>query len=102
MSKKKNHKKTLSELITEIYDSGDPEVSTQYTSLNQVQLAKDFADAKDLILELARALDESKQCAQRSQICRKIKEILRDKITEGKVTENGLKNAYHKNIKEGT
>jgi hypothetical protein len=102
MSKKKNHKKTLSELITEIYDSVDPDAPTQYTSLNQVQnlvtrvkevidkLAKDFADAKDLILELARALVETKQCAQRSQICRKIKEILRDKITEGKVTEKWI------------
>ena len=44
-----------------------------------------FATAKSLILELARLLDETKQCRQ-SQICRKIKEMLKDKIHEGKIT----------------
>ena len=46
---------------------------------------KNFADAKSLILELARHLDETKQCEQ-TQICRKIKEMLKDKINEGKIT----------------
>jgi hypothetical protein len=35
-------------------------------------LDKNFASAKSLILELARLLDETKQCKQ-SQICTKIK-----------------------------
>jgi hypothetical protein len=49
------------------------------------QIDSNFRKAKDLILELARTLDESEQC-ERSQICRKIKEILKDKINEGKIT----------------
>jgi hypothetical protein len=49
------------------------------------QLGKDFIKAKDLIHELARRLDESKQC-ERDQVSRKIKEILKDKIMEGKIT----------------
>jgi hypothetical protein len=46
---------------------------------------KNFADAKSLISELARNLDETKQSEQ-TQICRKIKEMLNDKINEGKIT----------------
>lgn len=42
-------------------------------------------NAKNLILELARLIDETKRCKQ-SQICRRIKEILQDKINEGKIT----------------
>ena len=49
------------------------------------ELDKNFADAKNLILELARHLDETKQSEQ-TQICRKIKEMLKDKIKEGKIT----------------
>ena len=44
-----------------------------------------FTDAKSLILELARHLDETRQCEE-TQICRKIKEMLNDKIKEGKIT----------------
>jgi hypothetical protein len=46
---------------------------------------KNFADAKSLILDLARHLDETRQCEE-TQICRKIKEMLNDKINEGKIT----------------
>jgi hypothetical protein len=46
---------------------------------------KNFTDAKSLILELARHLDETRQCEE-TQICRKIKEMLNDKINEGKIT----------------
>src|ERR1051326_6112893 len=46
---------------------------------------KNFADAKSLILELARHLDETRQC-EGTQICRKIKQMLTDKINEGKIT----------------
>jgi hypothetical protein len=46
---------------------------------------KNFADAKSLILELAIHLDETRQCEE-TQICRKIKEMLNDKINEGKIT----------------
>ena len=53
------------------------------------ELDKNFADAKNLILELARLLDETKQSEQ-IQICRKIKEMLKDKINEGKITEKWI------------
>jgi hypothetical protein len=53
------------------------------------QLHNSFSKAKDLILELARRLDETKRCEQ-SQICRKIKEVLQDKIKEGKITEKWI------------
>jgi hypothetical protein len=49
------------------------------------QLGSNFVKAKDLIHELVRHLDESKLC-ERAQISRKIKEILKDKISEGKIT----------------
>ena len=50
-----------------------------------MQPDRNFASAKSLILELAKLLDGTKQCRQ-SQICRKIKEMLKDKIHEGKIT----------------
>jgi hypothetical protein len=53
------------------------------------QLDMNFANAKSLILELTRRFDETKRCEQ-SQICRKIKEILQDKIKEGKITEKWI------------
>ena len=53
------------------------------------QLAIDFNTAKNLILELARRLDETKRREQ-SQICREIKEILQDKIKEGEITEKWI------------
>jgi hypothetical protein len=53
------------------------------------QLAINFNIAKNFILELARRFDETKRCEQ-SQICRKIKEILQDKIKDGKITEKWI------------
>jgi hypothetical protein len=53
------------------------------------QLNADVANAKSLILELARRLDETKRCEQ-SQICKKIKEILQDKIKGGKITKKWI------------
>jgi hypothetical protein len=50
------------------------------------ELDRNFASAKSRILELARLLDETKQGKQ-SQICTKIKEMLADKIKEGKITK---------------
>jgi uncharacterized protein YnzC (UPF0291/DUF896 family) len=53
------------------------------------ELDRNFASAKSLILKLARLLDETKQCKQ-SQICAKIKEMLADKIKEGKITKKWI------------
>ena len=50
---------------------------------------KNFADAKSLILELARHLDETRQCEE-TQISRKIKEMLADKIKEGKIIKKWI------------
>jgi hypothetical protein len=45
--------------------------------------------ATNLILELARLLDEERLC-ERDRICRKIKEILKDKIQAGKITKEWI------------
>jgi hypothetical protein len=52
------------------------------------ELDRNFASAK-VSLELARLLDETKECKQ-SQICTKIKEMLADKIKEGKITKKWI------------
>ena len=52
-------------------------------------LDRNFTSAKSLILKLARLLDETKQGKQ-SQICAKIKEMLADKIKEGKITKKWI------------
>src|SRR6476469_8737381 len=49
------------------------------------QIDSSLKNARDLILELARTLDESGECERRS-VSRKIKELLADKIQEGKIT----------------
>jgi hypothetical protein len=53
------------------------------------ELNRNFASAKSLILKLARLLDETKECKQ-SEICTKIKEMLADKIKEGKITKKWI------------
>jgi len=66
-------------------------INTVVANLRAVidELDKNFASAKSLILELARLLDETKQGKQ-SQICAKIKEMLADKIKEGKITKKWI------------
>lgn len=49
------------------------------------QIDSSFKNASDKILELARLVDESGQCERRG-ISRKIKELLADKIKDGKIT----------------
>jgi hypothetical protein len=75
--------------MTEEHDSlsDDQSINDIVTRLKLAvdQLGKDFVKAEDLIHELARHLDESNQC-ERNQVSRKIKEILKDKIREGKIT----------------
>src|SRR4051812_40834133 len=76
--------------MNEEYDNGLLDDQTIKGIINDLrlvvdQLGNNFVKAKDLIHELARRLDESKQC-ERDQVSRKIKEILKDKIREGKIT----------------
>ncbi|MGB8937442.1 MAG: hypothetical protein WCC17_20310 [Candidatus Nitrosopolaris sp.] len=53
------------------------------------RIDSNFREAKDLILELARRLDEEHVLKQ-DQVCRKIKEILEDKISQGKISEKWI------------
>jgi hypothetical protein len=53
------------------------------------QIDSNFREAKDLILELARRLDEEAVC-ERGRVCRKIKNILEEKIRQGKITEKWI------------
>jgi hypothetical protein len=61
-------------------------------------LSQTFTSAKDLIHRLARRLDESKQIEQ-GQICSRIKEILKDKIQEGKISEKWIEENLSKEYK---
>src|ERR1051325_2147483 len=88
-------KKNSSDVIESLY--GSTENPTTLLRTNQIENIiaklrvvieehdKNFADAKSLILELARHLDETRQC-EGTQICRKIKQMLKDKINEGRIT----------------
>ena len=101
--------KKMSDLTDAIIKNTNPtvihsnQIETITTKLRLVidELDRNFASAKSLILKLARLLDETKQCKQ-SQICRKIKEMLKDKINEGKITgkwiESCLPQEYKRKI----
>ncbi len=90
-NKVKNDQIPLWKLIDDLYESVDPndpkEIKAIVDKLKAVidDLARNFANAKSLILELARLMDETKQCEQ-SKICSKIKQILKEKIADGKIT----------------
>jgi hypothetical protein len=73
------------------YDSFPQSIQTIIATLRIVvdQIDSDFKKARELILEIARQLDERKLC-ERNQISRTIKKILKDKIQEGKVTEKWI------------
>ena len=53
------------------------------------QMHLSLAKAKELILETARQLDEQ-HVEEQAKICKKIKEILKDKIQEGKISEGWI------------
>jgi hypothetical protein len=67
------------------------QIETIATKLRLVidELGRNFTNAKSLILELARLLDETQRCEQ-CQISRKIKQMLKDKINEGKITRKWI------------
>ena len=50
-----------------------------------------FTTLREIIQELAKRLDENKICKQEN-ICQTIKEILKDKIMEGKFSERHIEN----------
>ena len=49
-------------------------------------LSLNFTKLREIIQELARRLDEEQICKQEN-ICQTIKEILKEKIAEGKISE---------------
>jgi hypothetical protein len=63
-------------------------------------LNSDFADARDIILELARRLDEGHLC-ERNQICRRIKAILKDQLRKGQITERWIEDCLPADYKRG-
>ncbi|MGB8023893.1 MAG: hypothetical protein WCF06_06205 [Nitrososphaeraceae archaeon] len=85
--------KKMSDLTDAIIKNTNPtvihsnQIETIATKLRLVidELGRNFTNAKSLILELARLLDETQRCEQ-CQISRKIKQMLKDKINEGKIT----------------
>ena len=92
--KRKSSSESLEEMMEYLFKNTKPLLAPPAARIENIvanlravidELDRNFTSAKNLILELARLLDETKQC-QRSQVCRKIKEALRDKIKEGKIT----------------
>src|SRR5215469_9854277 len=73
------------------FDSFPENIKSIIASLRVVvdQIDSDFKQARELILEIARQLDERKLC-ERNQISRTIKKVLKDKIQDGKVTEKRI------------
>jgi hypothetical protein len=72
-------------------DSFPQHIKSIISSLRVVidQIDSDFKQAKELILEIARRLDEEKLC-ERDQISRTIKILLKDKIQANKITEKWI------------
>ncbi len=68
--------KSLNEIIAELKTAIDRIVTNQ-------------TNARKLILELARRSDEGHIC-ERNQICRRIKDILKDKIKQGHITDKWI------------
>jgi len=95
--KRRTSSERLKELIDTMLNSPMPKqtpadrIKTVVVDLKAVidALDKYFASAKSLILKLARLLDETKECKQ-SLICTRIKEMLADKIKEGKITKKWI------------
>ena len=62
------------------------------------QMHLGLTKAKELILETARQLDEE-HVEQQAKICKKIKEILKDKIQEGKISEGWIEECLPREYK---
>ena len=100
-NKKIRKRRTSSERLGELIDTMLNSPMPSLTSADRIKIVVDdlravidaldrnFTSAKSLILKLARLLDETKECNQ-SQICAKIKEMLADKIKEGKITKKWI------------
>jgi hypothetical protein len=73
------------------FDSFPQNIKSIIATLRVVvdQIDSDFKQARELILEISRQLDERKLC-ERNQISRIIKKVLKDKIQDGKVTEKWI------------
>jgi hypothetical protein len=73
------------------FDSLPQDIKTMISRLRTLvdQIDSGFKQARDIILDIARLLDEGRLC-NRNQISRRIKKILEDKIREGKVTEKWI------------
>ena len=62
------------------------------------QMHLGLTKAKELILETARQLDEG-HVEEQAKICKKIKEILKDKIQEGKISEGWIEECLPREYK---
>jgi hypothetical protein len=85
------------------YDSiqnDEQEINGIIVDLRQIidHYSTTFARAGDIILRLARRLDETKQCEQ-GQICKRIKEILKDELKKGKISEKWIEECLPKEYK---
>jgi hypothetical protein len=86
---------------------GSETYSSENKSLNEIiaelktvidQIVTNQTNARKLILELARRLDEGHIC-ERNQICRRIKDTLKDKIKQGHITGKWIEDCLPANYK---
>src|SRR5919108_1245394 len=74
-----------------IYSSENKSLNEIIAELKTVidQIVTNQTNARKLILELAKRLDEGHKY-ERNQICRRIKDILKDKIRQGHITDKWI------------
>ena len=96
--KRRSSSESLDEMMDTLFKNTKPLLAPPAARIENIvanlravidALDRNFTSAKSLILKLARLLDETKQGKQ-SQICTKIKEMLADKIKEGKITKKWI------------
>jgi hypothetical protein len=88
IDKKENHSSGWSDAT---FDSFPQNIKSIIASVRVVvdQIDLHFKQARELIVEIAKELDERELC-ERDQISRTIKKILRDEIQAGKITEKWI------------
>ena len=85
------------------YCINHPSVNGIITDLKMLveELHLKFTTLREIIQELARKLDEEQICKQEN-ICQTIKEILKEKIAEGKISERYIESCLPTGTKGNT
>ncbi len=94
--KQRNRSASKDETIDSLPKNVKSTVRNLRIAVEQMHLG--LTKAKELILETARQLDEE-HVEEQAKICKKIKEILKDKIQEGKISEGWIEECLPREYK---